>query len=77
MDGIKFFEAVSAGETTATELLNIYTKNLARQLLNLQVILDPEVISIGGGVSASKFCLTLLKEILKNYMRKFLIRCLK
>lgn len=70
VDGIKFFEAVSAGETTATELLNIYTKNLARQLLNLQVILDPEVISIGGGVSASKILFDFIERNIEELYEK-------
>lgn len=70
VDGIKFFKAVSAGETTATELLNIYTKNLARQLLNLQVILDPEVISIGGGVSASKILFDFIERNIEELYEK-------
>lgn len=70
IDGIEFFEAVGAGEATATELLNFYTENLARQILNLQVILDPEIISIGGGVSASKILFDFIEMNIEELYEK-------
>lgn len=51
MDGKRFFADVAAQNSDAVSLLNTYSKKLATQLMNLQTILDPEVITIGGGIS--------------------------
>lgn len=49
--GESFFEDILAEDEVAVSLLQTYTKRLSKQILNLQTIIDPEVISIGGGVS--------------------------
>lgn len=50
--GEDFFAAVNEKEPEAVNLLQEYAKRLVKQLFNIQTILDPEVITIGGGVSA-------------------------
>lgn len=49
--GESYFADVVSGDEVAVDLLQKYTKRLSKQLLNFQTIIDPEVISIGGGVS--------------------------
>ena len=51
LDGIQLFELIDAGNEIAVNAFEEYTKTLAIQLYNLQMIFDPEKILLGGGVS--------------------------
>lgn len=51
VDGKIFFQAVAEQDHVAINLLDQYCENLVRQLFNLQTIIDPEIITIGGGIS--------------------------
>lgn len=46
-----FFDQVDQKNPMATRILVDYCANLAKQIVNLSMILDPEVIVIGGGIS--------------------------
>jgi len=46
------FDWINEGDTTTCEVLDAYTYCLAMQFFNLQSLFDPEVIAIGGGISA-------------------------
>ncbi len=52
VDGLMVFNAVNAGEKEAEDCLSVFTREIAVQIFNLQTILDPEKIAIGGGISA-------------------------
>ena len=52
VDGEKVFDAVNRGDADALEALNLFTKEIAVQIFNLQTILDLERFAIGGGISA-------------------------
>ena len=52
IDGRMVFNAVNAGEKEAIESLSRFTRGIAVQIFNLQTVLDPERIAIGGGISA-------------------------
>ena len=45
------FDAAAAGDAAANQILDIVYQNLAEFLGNLCVIVDPDVVVIGGGVS--------------------------
>ncbi|MFK4302954.1 putative NBD/HSP70 family sugar kinase [Paenibacillus sp. RC254] len=51
-DGEVIFEYIMQGDAEANAIFDEYCLYLAIQILNLQYILDPEVIAIGGGISA-------------------------
>ena len=51
LDGIRVFELIEEGNEIANEEFNHYIDILASQMINLQAIIDPEIILIGGGVS--------------------------
>lgn len=51
IDGYKFFELLETGNEIVSKLYEQYVKNLARLVLNLSTIYNPEKILIGGGVS--------------------------
>ncbi|PKG21590.1 ROK family protein [Niallia nealsonii] len=51
-DGEGAFEYIKQGDEEANAIFNKYCIYLATQIFNLQYILDPEIIAIGGGISA-------------------------
>lgn len=51
-DGEKVFEYINQNDSEANEIFNQYCLMIANQIMNLQYLLDPEVIAIGGGISA-------------------------
>lgn len=50
--GIKLFEQKDAGDKRATKAIETMYDHLADALYNIQVSLDPEMIILGGGISA-------------------------
>ncbi|MDD2981634.1 MAG: ROK family protein [Hespellia sp.] len=61
-DGKKLFEWINSGDEAAMRGLRIFCRRLALQINNLQVILDPEVVAIGGGISKQPILFQILKE---------------
>lgn len=61
------FDAVKAGDKVAMEVAEEFGKYLGYALSNLAVIVDPEVIVIGGGVSRAG-------EILLEYVTKYFMK---
>lgn len=59
---LQLFTRADAGDQPAIEALKWYCAGLARFIHNLQVILDLEVVAIGGGVSAQPRLLHTLKD---------------
>ncbi|WP_207694115.1 hypothetical protein DOK67_0001947 [Enterococcus sp. DIV0212c] len=66
VNGELFFEAVKMGNQVAQSILHTYCDSLALQLWNLQTILDPEKIVIGGGISSQTILLDYLKQDLQK-----------
>ncbi|MBQ7895132.1 MAG: ROK family protein, partial [Oscillospiraceae bacterium] len=50
--GVEVFDAVEQNDADAISSLKCYCHELAVQIFNLQTVLDPERIAIGGGISA-------------------------
>lgn len=51
IDGRLVFSWVNAGDPAALDALHRYCRLLGTQLLNLSVLLDLEIIALGGGIS--------------------------
>lgn len=51
-EGEKAFEYINQNDPEAMEIFDQYCLMIANQIMNLQYLLDPEVIAIGGGISA-------------------------
>ena len=66
VDGIVVFEAINQGDDQAIECLNIYTREIAVQIFNLQTILDVERFAIGGGISAQPIFIEYIRKNLKE-----------
>lgn len=65
LNGITFFAALDKKDKTAVKVFNKYIKYLAEGLVNVANSFRPEIILIGGGVSAQG------DKILKPLKRKF------
>ena len=59
------FEALHSGDTAAEESLLQYTKEIAVQIFSLHNILDPELIAIGGGISAQPLFIEFIRQNLE------------
>ncbi|MBE9388636.1 ROK family protein [Vagococcus salmoninarum] len=77
MNGKLFFEDVNNDLPDATSLLNSYTEKLAKQLMNLQTILDPEIITIGGGISSQERLFTSLNKHIDEIVSSFPLPLIK
>lgn len=68
MNGIIPFEAAAKGDTVAQEVIDTYEEYLAVGIANVINIFRPEMVILGGGVSAQKENLTKpLTEKVKEY----------
>ena len=50
LDGVAVFEMVNGGDAEARAALREYTDLPAQQIMNLQVVLNPERCGVGGGI---------------------------
>ncbi len=66
VDGVAVFDALDAGDRDAAACLQVYCHELAVQIFNLQTVLDPERIAIGGGISARPELLTAIRGQLER-----------
>ena len=67
LNGYKVFEMANDGNEIVLECLDNYTFAIAQQLYNLQVLLDLDVIAIGGGISRQP----ILHEYIQKNIDKF------
>ena len=62
-------DSAKAGDETALAVFDQYTEELALGMANIINFLDPEIIAIGGGVSAAgEFLLEPIRQKLKKYV---------
>lgn len=71
INGIQVFEWIKQGDQDALQAFDEMTTVLAGQIYNLQCLLDPEKILIGGGVSKQKILLEKIQEKLDQIYDKF------
>ncbi|MBP2100579.1 ROK family protein [Enterococcus rivorum] len=77
MNGKLFFKDLENGDPDALILFENYTKKMAKQLFNLQTILDPEVISIGGGISQQKILFHSIEKHLDDIINASPFPCVR
>ncbi len=71
IDGRKFFDAANSGDKNAQIALEKYCATLASGIFSLQLVLDVERVSIGGGISKQPLLLETLKKIMQSYDGEF------
>jgi len=67
LDGIKIFDLANNGDAEVNIIIKNYTKIIARNLFNLQAVLDVEKIVIGGGISGQPLFINGIKEGINEY----------
>lgn len=68
IDGVKLLELYDVGEESAIKIVNDMYDYIAEVLYNIQVIIDPDYIVLGGGISNRH---SLPKEILERLNKLF------
>jgi predicted NBD/HSP70 family sugar kinase len=66
VDGVMVFDAVHQGDPDALESLKQFTHDIAVQIFSLQTVLDPELVAIGGGISAQPIFLDYIRDNLRE-----------
>ncbi|MBF2545333.1 ROK family protein [Listeria seeligeri] len=61
-DGEQVFALIAHGDEEANAIFNDYIYGLAIQILNIQYLIDPEIIAIGGGISAQPIVVERLND---------------
>ena len=62
MNGRILFEQANAGDPVVLAALDRFTRGIALQIFNLQMIYDPEKFAIGGGISRQKLFLDSIQK---------------
>ena len=66
VDGFKIFESINSGDKETLEVLDIFANNLAAQIVNIQCIIDPEKVAIGGGISSQPILIEYINKKLEE-----------
>ena len=60
--GEMLFEKAEAGDKKACEIVRNYCRLMCEPICYLQVVTDPQVIAIGGGISSQRLFIDMLRE---------------
>ena len=71
LDGYKVFEYANNNDEEILKVLDDFTYKLAVQIFNLQCILDPEVLAIGGGISSQDILIEYIRKNVDKYHKTF------
>lgn len=69
-DGIEVFQWIEQQEPIATEIFQEYCYQIVTQLFNLQLILDPTRVCIGGGISANPLFVSTIEKTMHAFYDK-------
>nr|WP_297633674.1 ROK family protein [uncultured Clostridium sp.] len=70
LDGYEVFNLIEKNDEETLKVFNGFAKTIGIQIFNLQCILDPEKILIGGGISKQKILLEKIKENLDEIYKE-------
>lgn len=66
-NGETVFDWISQGDSIAVKLFEEYCYDVVIQLINLQLIIDPQRVCIGGGVSQNPIFVSSIKKALEQF----------
>ena len=69
--GEMLFEKAEAGDKKACEIVRNYCRLMCEPICNLQVVTDPQVIAIGGGISSQRLFIDMLREVVERSCKFF------
>lgn len=70
-NGKQIFEMANHGHEDVLRALDLFTKDLAVQIFNIQAIFDPEKVAIGGGISAQSILFEYLEKNLSKVVNQY------
>lgn len=62
VNGLFIFELANSGDEEILEVLDEFTKWIAMQIIDIQCVIDPELVAIGGGISAQPLLIELIQK---------------
>lgn len=71
MDGYQFFNYANEGDEEILAILDTFTANIALQIINLQAIISPQRVAIGGGISNQPLLIEYIKRNLEKLSKSF------
>ena len=69
-DGRKIYQEAAAGNALLPEAIERMNRNLAQGLLNIQYLIDPDVISLGGSISQNPDFIQGVKKAVDAFLSK-------
>lgn len=75
-DGIRIFKEANEGNKQVLKGLREFTDHLAVQIYNLNILLDLDIIAVGGGISQQPLLFEYLETSLKEFMKNIPLRSL-
>ena len=69
--GKKIYEAAAAGDETCQAAIEQMNRNLAKGLLNIQYLFDPDVISLGGSISQNPDFIQGVRSAIAYYVDRY------
>ena len=70
-NGKKIYEAAAAGDETCQAAIEQMNRNLAKGLLNIQYLFDPDVISLGGSISQNPDFIQGVRSAIAYYVDRY------
>ena len=74
IDGRTFFERFDEGDPVAVEVLDEYASRVAAFLYNVHVLIDPDAMAIGGGISAHPALVPAIDAHLQSLIARSLVQ---
>ena len=70
-DGRKIYQEAAAGNVLCQEAIERMNRNLAQGLLNIQYLIDPDVISLGGSISQNPDFIQGVRSAIAYYVDRY------
>ena len=71
LEGVKVFRMIDDGDAAVREILWKFAGNVARLICNIQIIIDPERVVVGGGISTQPLLIEMIRDQARNMMKLF------
>ena len=70
-DGRKIYQEAAAGNALCQEAIERMNRNLAQGLLNIQYLIDPDVISLGGSISQNSDFIQGVQRMVQYFVESY------
>ena len=71
LDGVKVVKMIEEGDETVREILWKFAGNVARIICIIQIIIDPERVVVGGGISTQPLLIEMIRKQAEKTMKLF------